>query len=125
MSVPEYQEQRAVFDICKRLEMQYPELKLLYHIPNGGRRDAAEAANLKRQGVRPGVPDMCLPVARGGYHSLYVELKRRDGGRLSEHQKQFIHELQAQGNAAVVCHGAREAVDLIIKYLKQEATKCY
>mgnify|MGYP004433785991 CR=1 FL=1 len=38
-------------------------------------RDARTAANLKRQGVKAGVPDLHLPVARGGYNGLYIELK--------------------------------------------------
>lgn len=61
-----------------------PELALLYHIPNGGSRHKAEAARLRAEGVRSGVPDLCLPVPRGGCHGLYIELKRLRGGRLSE-----------------------------------------
>ena len=118
MSAPEYQEQRNVFEIAERLKGIYPEVVLLFHIPNGGRRDTAEAANLKKQGVKPGVPDLFLPVARGGYHGLFIEMKRRDGGRLSEHQKHWLHLLEHQGYAAVVCHGAENAVDTIISYLK-------
>ena len=57
---------------------EYPELALLYHIPNGGKRDAKTATILKRQGVKAGVPDLHLPVARGGYHGLYIELKVGD-----------------------------------------------
>ena len=54
---------------------EYPELKLIFHIPNGGSRNTLEAANLKRQGVKAGVPDLCLPVARQNYHGLYIEMK--------------------------------------------------
>lgn len=118
MSAPEYQEQRNLFELCDKLKGKYPEVSLLFHIPNGGRRDAAEAANLKRQGVKPGVPDLFFPVARGGYNGLFIELKRTEGGRLSEYQKHWLHLLEKQGYCAVVCHGAREAVDVIIRYLK-------
>ena len=58
---------------------QYPELKLLHHIPNGGKRDSIEAKHLKIQGVKSGVPDLCLPVARKNYHALYIELKTETG----------------------------------------------
>ena len=32
-------------------ERQYPELKWLHHIPNGGSRNKAEAVKLKQMGV--------------------------------------------------------------------------
>lgn len=70
-----------------------PELALLYHIPNGGSRHKAEAARLRAEGVRAGVPDLCLPVPRGGFHGLYIELKRLRGGRLSEQQRAWLDAL--------------------------------
>ena len=54
-------------------------MKLLHHIPNGGNRDVVEARHLKQQGVKKGVPDLHLPVARGSYHSLYIEMKAETG----------------------------------------------
>lgn len=71
----ESDEQSAVVDYC--------DLKGIpcYHIPNGGLRSKREAARMKGQGVRPGVPDLCIPVARRGYHSLYIEMKAAEGGR--------------------------------------------
>ena len=34
---------------------RFPELDMLFHIPNGGARDKREGASLKRQGVKAGV----------------------------------------------------------------------
>lgn len=68
-------EQTKLFNWIAFARAATPELDMLYHIPNGGSRNKREAANLKRQGVRAGVPDLCLPVARGDYHGLYIELK--------------------------------------------------
>lgn len=116
----EAQEQAAIFERCAYLMHQYPELRLLHAIPNGGSRHPAEAANLKRQGVKSGVPDMCLPVAHGGYHGLYIELKRRDGGRLSEHQREWLKALTVQGYKAIVCRGADAAMKEILNYVKEE-----
>lgn len=87
---------------------EYPELALLYHIPNGGKRDAKTATILKRQGVKAGVPDLHLPVARGGYHGLYIELKVGDN-TTTKKQKDWIRELNKQGYLAVVCYGWDEA----------------
>ena len=79
-------EQQALFMWAALQSAAYPELTLLYHIPNGGSRHKAEAGRLKAEGVKAGVPDLCLPVARGGFHGLYVELKRERGSRTSEEQ---------------------------------------
>lgn len=95
---------------------QFPELALLYHIPNGGRRDVIEAKHLKAQGVKSGVPDLHLPVSRKGYNSLYIEMKT-EKGRISENQKWWIERLNSQGNYAVVCHGWEEAKECLIHYL--------
>lgn len=89
----------------------------LLHIPNGGWRSAATAARLKAEGVRPGVPDLMLPVASGGYHGLWIEMKRRDGGRVSAKQREWLDLLNANGYRAVVCHGAGEAIAEMEAYL--------
>ena len=94
----------------------YPELELAHHIPNGGKRDKKEAANLKRQGVRAGVPDISLPVARGEYHGLYIELKVGKN-KQTENQKRWQQLLTDQGYRSIVCYGWREAADAILEYL--------
>ena len=72
-------EQETVIQWARICSGKWPELKLLHHIPNGGRRNAKEAAKLKRMGVLAGVSDLHLPVARGGYHSMYIEMKYEEG----------------------------------------------
>lgn len=109
-------EQQHIFEWARLQSAYYPELKLLYAIPNGGKRAIKTAVALKRQGVKAGVPDMCLPVSRGGFHGLYIELKRQKGGTVSEAQKAWIDSLNAQGYKAVVCHGADEAIAEIKDY---------
>lgn len=89
----------------------------IFHIPNGGSRDRREAYQLKLQGVKAGVPDLMVPVARGGYHGLFVEMKRSDGGSVSAKQRAWLDELSRQGYMAVVCHGAMEAIARIRAYL--------
>lgn len=89
----------------------------MYHIPNGGKRGKAEAIRFKAEGVKSGVPDICLPVARLGYHGLYIELKRRKGGKVSEEQNEWIGALNGQGYAAVVCRGWESAKEFIMAYL--------
>ena len=115
-------EQRIIFQWAAMETAARPELGLLYAIPNGGKRAIKTAVALKKQGVKRGVPDMCLPVARNGYHGLYIELKRQKGGTVSETQKSWITALTEQGYKAVVCRGADEAIGTIKEYLQWEHT---
>lgn len=112
--------QEAIFSWCDYNRNRYPELALLYHVPNGGKRDAATARALKRQGVKAGISDLVLPVARSGYHGLYVELKA-PGGKLEQSQIDFIQAVEAQGYFARVCVGWQAAVQTLSAYLDEAA----
>jgi len=72
----ENQEQAALFEWARLSEKRHPELKLLHHIPNGGARDGRTGAVLKRTGVKPGVPDICLPVLFDARHMRYLGIER-------------------------------------------------
>ena len=109
-------EQEKLFRWIAFIKNEYPEAGLLFHIPNGGSRNKIEAANLKRQGVRAGVPDLFLPTARGGFHGLFIEMKFGKN-KPTQKQKEWLKELDAQGYAVCVCHGFNEAKDKILKYL--------
>ena len=112
----EHKEQVVLFQWASIEAKKIPELALLHAIPNGGSRHPAEAKNLKAAGVKPGVPDLCLPVARGKYHGLYIELKSSKG-KLSEYQDQWLKSLSHQGFLAICCHGFDEAKSAILNYL--------
>jgi TPR repeat protein len=116
--MPQYEadQQKKLFQWLAFRRGKNPELDLMYHIPNGGSRNPKEAANLKRQGVKAGVPDLCLPVARGKYHGLYIELKYGKN-KPTEHQKRWITELQKQGYAVFICYGWEDASQVIEKYI--------
>jgi hypothetical protein len=114
----ESEEQQLIFAWARIMEKQHPELELLVAVPNGGLRNMPEAVRFKAEGVRKGFPDMLLPVARGAYHSLAIELKRRKGGVVSPEQKAWIAALNEQGWLAVVCRGADEAIEVITDYLR-------
>ena len=120
MGGSEEQEQAALFQWLYLYQERYPEIGLLFHIPNGGLRVKSEAARFKRIGVKAGVPDLFLPVARGDHHGLFVEMKREKGGRVSAEQKSWIELLREQGYRVEVCKGAEEAVSVVLDYLKCE-----
>ena len=113
----EADEQTALFKWAAFNTAKYPELNLMYAVPNGGSRNPIEAAHLKAQGVKPGVPDICLPVPSGRFTALYIELKRRKGGKVSEAQRGWIAALNRVGCRAVVCRGWDEARVEIERYL--------
>lgn len=110
-------EQIKLFNWIAYARNTYPQLDLLYHIPNGGKRNQKEAFNLKRQGVRAGVPDLCLPVARGKFHALYIELKVGKN-TATQKQKAWIKKLEKQGNLALVCYGWEEASKVLLNYIR-------
>jgi hypothetical protein len=113
----ENQEQATLIEWANIFAVKYPELKRLAAIPNGGSRNKPEAANLKKQGVKSGFPDLQLPFPRGKYHGLFIEMKRLEGGRISPEQEDWINFLNKQGYLAVVCYGFQEAKNTIENYL--------
>lgn len=113
----ESREQKTLFEWAKLMEGRWPELGLLYHIPNEGKRSRTTGARMRAEGLRSGVPDICLPVARGGHHGLYIELKRVKNSRVTKEQLEWISALVAQGYVAAVCRGCDEAISLITDYL--------
>lgn len=62
------------------------------------------------------VPDICLPVARGGYHGLFIELKFGKN-KTTAKQDEWLAKLNEKGYAVAVCYGCKKAQDKILKYL--------
>ena len=114
----ESQEQIDLIQWCKRNMGKYPELEKIFHIPNGGKRNIQTAMRLKLEGVKPGVPDLFLPVARRGYHGLFIEMKRIKGGSISKDQNKWEIWLTAEGFAWVRANGFHHARRLLKGYLK-------
>jgi hypothetical protein len=122
----EHDEQAMIIDWARRWEFQVPELGLLFAIPNGaaltshkdrrGRRFSPQAAKLKAEGLRAGVPDLCLPVPRQDFHGMFIELKTGKNRPTAE-QVKFLDTLAEQGYYAAVCWGAEEAIAEIKAYL--------
>jgi hypothetical protein len=120
MDATEHQEQVTLFCWVGLVQSSHPELALLHAIPNGGHRHKAVAARMKAEGVKRGVPDLCLPVASDGYHGLYIEMKTRKG-RLSSEQRKWGNALHAQGYRFRMCRSWQEAARTIADYLGFDA----
>ncbi len=116
---PEHEMQCAIVDDFTQNHPDYASL--LHSIPNGaklpyrfnkkGQRYSPEANKLLREGMKPGVPDLHLPVARGGWHSLYVECKVQPNV-LSDDQIEMMDRLTREGNLCMVAW-TREQGELI------------
>lgn len=119
----EHSEQALVIDWAKRHEGKYPELRWLHSSLNGifipGPRQIVYKIinHMKAEGMKKGVPDLFLPVARRGYHGLYIEMKRDDGGTVSDEQKEFLEFAEAQGYRDQVCYGYDDAIKELEWYL--------
>lgn len=121
-----HRESNIQIQCVRYFTLQYPEYtwrtadghfgSLLNSVPNGGHRSATEAAIMKAEGVVPGVADLELNIARGGYHGLKIEMKT-DTGRQSPSQKAWQTQIEAQGYKYAVCRSFDEFVKIIENYL--------
>lgn len=117
----EHAEQMALMQWTVLNLKRFPNLDLLFAIPNGGDRSRSVAAALKAEGVKSGVPDLFLPVPMGQFAGLWIEMKKRglsthaNGGRL-DNQVKWHPRLIEQHYAVVTCYGWDYAVVAIEAY---------
>lgn len=114
MKRSETTEQIALFNWARANEAFIPELKLLHHVPNEGKRSNGPV--MKAAGLKTGVPDLCLPVARGKFHGLYIEMKYGTG-KTTKAQEEFMSMLREQGYKTAVAYSAEQAREIIRHYL--------
>ena len=107
-------EQEAVVEYCDLLHIP------IVHIPNEGKRSLSYAARMKRMGLRSGFPDLLVPLARGGYHGLFIEMKYGKN-KTTKEQKEWLERLSAEGYACAVCYNAAEAIKTIESYNRRKS----
>lgn len=114
----EFQEQAALFSWVRNPATlrQYPELKLLSCSLNGVKLSKAQAGKAKAAGMLAGEHDVRLPVARGGYTCLSIEMKAGDN-RPTEKQLEYGELLEAEGGYIRYCWTWIEAKEAIEAYL--------
>lgn len=126
-------QQMALFAWAALNTTQYPQLKNLFAIPNGGDRHIVEAIKFMGTGTRSGVPDICLAWAINDwddfrlnyckYHALYIELKiekyrNHKNGGCSKEQLDWHERLRKADYCVKVCYGWEEGRDCLINYLE-------
>lgn len=114
--ISEHEEQANLIGWCRLNEYRLPGLELIFAIPNGGHRIKIIAKRMKAEGVKAGVLDLCLPVARRGFHGLFIEMKTAQG-RPSKAQKWWMERLKAEGYHVEVCKGFDEGRKVLEWYL--------
>ena len=128
----EHDEQKALFRFLRTMRGQYPILRWIHAIPNGGLRKKGEAGKMKAEGVEAGVLDIFVPVPRmvpkkgisGGLkvvgkvqaHGLYVEMKW-EKNTLTPNQDEFADYANHQGYEVRICYNWRDAANEIFDYL--------
>ncbi len=110
-------EQIKVIGWAERNCSNHPELRWLFHVPNGGSRNKTEAVKLKQMGVKAGVSDLCLPYPKGVYSGLFIEMKYGNN-RQQNTQKEFLAAMAAAGHFVATCYSAAEAIKVIEEYLE-------
>lgn len=115
----EHQEQVALFSWArnKAVLAKYPELELLSCSLNGVKLGAVQAKKMKAAGMLAGEHDVRLPVARGGYHCLSIEMKAGDN-RPTIKQLDYGTMLEEEGGYVRYCWSFEEAKKVIEDYLK-------
>ena len=113
----EHEEQVAFFEWLRIASSVHEGLKWAFAIPNGGARHIVAAMKLKAEGVKPGVPDIFIPVPKGKYHGLFIEMKRKSNSKLSEEQAAYLGNLTILGYFCHVAHGWDEAKIITEKYI--------
>lgn len=107
--IPTEHEEQITF--VQWFRRKYPRVRI-FAIPNGGYRSRATAAKLKAEGVMRGIPDLFVPE-----WSLWIEMKRIKGGRLSPEQRDWKRYLEDVGNTVFVAFGCQHAIDQVEIFL--------
>lgn len=111
----EHEEQVQFFAMVKT--MLPPEhINLLWAVPNSAKRSYAVANYMTSEGLRSGVPDITFAYPAGKYHGLFIEMKRRHGGKVSPEQEVMLDLLNGMGYKAIVCRGCDEAIKELMSY---------
>jgi len=108
--------------------LYFSELRWLFAVPNGAhlagdaKQRAIKMHIMKKEGLKVGVADLFLPVARNGKHGMYIEMKTKKG-KVSENQNEFLSDMASNGYHCVIAHGATEAIEEITEYMNLRGKK--
>jgi hypothetical protein len=117
----EFTSQAALFTWARlpTIVKAYPGIDLLEGSMNGVRLTKAQAGKAKAAGMLKGSHDVKLPIARGPYRGLSIEMKFGKN-TLTDEQKWYGQRLRNEGWRVEACWDWVAARNLVIEYLTQE-----
>lgn len=122
MSIPsESEEQAFLMQMIEMHKGRFPELEMLFHVPNEGKRTKYTGGKLRSEGMKRGIPDLFLDVPKLNFHGLRIEMKRQKGNKATKDQREWIVKYISHGYAAAVCYGWEEAWQLLRAYIGENA----
>ena len=111
----EHQEQVALFQALSL----HPECRWIFTTPNGGLRSKTTAVNLVREGLKKGAWDIFIPLARQGFHGMFIEMKYGKN-KLTPEQAEFGEFVSEQGYKTFVSYNWQDAYNAIVEYMGLE-----
>lgn len=118
--LPKISEEKLQEQCVHWFRMQFRN-KIIFAIPNGGKRSAFEAYRMKKGGVLAGVPDLCVPhKTLFGQSALYIELKVKPN-KPTPIQLELMDKLFKAGNMVEVVYDFETFVNVITKYISRDA----
>lgn len=112
------QEHYLQVSICYVLSIKHPEIyEMMLSTPNGGYRPDSTGGEMTEEGLKTGYPDISIDIPALGFHGLRIELKREEGGSLSEKQRIWLARLNLFGYKAELCTGWEEAWVILNEYI--------
>lgn len=120
----EHRMQVALFKWAALAAGADPRLSMLFAIGNGGKRNVIVAKKMKAEGVKAGVPDVFLPIACGGYHGLWLELKVGKNKPSAEQTRWHINLTRHNYRVEVVHDDWDRARRIIEDYLRASVPSC-
>jgi hypothetical protein len=118
-----YKKNKAPTEYEEQVKLaEYLDMKgyLWCHVPNGGNRNPRTGQKLKKQGVKPGVPDVLIfddPTSEYtmNFSGIAIELKRSNGkpSDVRDTQKEWLEALEWRNWQTKVAFGADDAIEFL------------
>jgi len=116
--MPQHHEDNLQAAAVRWFRLQHPN-RVIFAVPNGGRRNPREAARLRMQGVLAGVSDLCIAEPFNGFHGAFVEMKFGKN-KTTDAQDKFMQQMRDRGYFTGVCYSVGDFIETIRAYFEEK-----